>query len=63
VGDEARKMMMRNLQPMILVHPIIRGKLRRFLERYVQGVTVISHNEIPPQIRVQSAGVIKTGDE
>jgi flagellar biosynthesis protein FlhA len=63
IGEESRKMMMHNLQPMVLVHPIIRGKLRKFLERYVQGVAVISHNEIPPQIRVQSAGVIKTNDE
>jgi flagellar biosynthesis protein FlhA len=63
IGEESRKMMMRNLQPVVLVHPIIRGKLRKFLERYVQGVTVISHNEIPPQIRVQSVGVIRISDE
>jgi flagellar biosynthesis protein FlhA len=63
IGEESRKMMMRNLQPMVLVHPIIRGKLRKFLERYVQGVTVISHNEIPPQIRVQSVGVIRISDD
>jgi flagellar biosynthesis protein FlhA len=63
IGEESRKMMLRSLQPVLLVHPIIRGKLRRFLERYIQGVTVISHNEIPPQIKIQSAGVIKVSDE
>jgi flagellar biosynthesis protein FlhA len=63
IGEESRKMMLRNLQPVLLVHPIIRGKLRKFLERYIQGVTVISHNEIPPQIRIQSVGVIKVNDE
>lgn len=59
VGNEIRKLMSDNTQPVILVHPIIRGKLRRFLERYIQGVTVISHNEIPHQIKIKSAGVIK----
>jgi flagellar biosynthesis protein FlhA len=62
VGEEAKKMMVKNLQPVLLVHPIIRGKLRKFLERYIQGITIVSHNEIPPQIRIQSFGVIKVND-
>jgi flagellar biosynthesis protein FlhA len=63
IGEEARKAMLKNLQPVLLVHPIVRGKLRKFLERYIQGITVISHNEIPPQIRVQSVGLIKMGED
>jgi flagellar biosynthesis protein FlhA len=63
IGEESRKMMLRNLQPVLLVHPIVRGKLRKFLERYIQGITVISHNEIPPQIKIQSVGVIKVNDD
>ncbi len=59
IGEDAKRMIMKNLQPVVLVHPIIRGKLRRFLERYIQGITVVSHNEIPPQIRIQSAGLIR----
>ncbi len=59
LGEEARKMLLRGLQPVLLVHPVIRGKLRKFLERYIQGLTVISHNEIPPQIKIQSVGVVK----
>jgi flagellar biosynthesis protein FlhA len=59
LGEEAKKMMLKSLQPVLLVHPVIRGKLRKFLERYIQGLTVISHNEIPPQIRIQSVGVVK----
>ena len=59
MGNEVKNMMVQNIQPVILVHPIIRGKLRRLLERYIQGITVISHNEIPQQIKIKSAGVIK----
>ena len=62
VGNEAKKAMLQNIQPVILVHPVLRGKLRRFLERYIQGITVISHNEIPPQIKIQSVGVIKLNE-
>jgi flagellar biosynthesis protein FlhA len=59
VGSEMKKLMSDNVQPVILVHPIIRGKLRRFMERYLQGITIVSHNEIPHQIKIKSAGVIK----
>jgi flagellar biosynthesis protein FlhA len=62
VGNEAKRAMLQNIQPVILVHPVLRGKLRRFLERYIQGITVISHNEIPPQIKIQSLGVIKLNE-
>ena len=54
--------MLQNYQPVILVHPLLRGRLRRFLDRYIQGITVISHNEIPPQIRIQSVGVIRINE-
>jgi flagellar biosynthesis protein FlhA len=59
IGNEVKNMMVQNIQPVLLVHPIIRSKLRRLLERYVQGITVISHNEIPQQIKIKSAGVIR----
>ncbi|MBP7528016.1 MAG: flagellar biosynthesis protein FlhA, partial [Syntrophorhabdaceae bacterium] len=62
IGNEAKKAMLQNYQPVLLVHPILRGRLRRFLDRYIQGITVISHNEIPPQIRIQSVGVIRINE-
>jgi len=62
IGDEAKKAMVQNLQPIILVHPVLRGRLRKFIERYIKGVTVISHNEIPSQIKIQSSGVIRINE-
>ncbi len=59
LGNEVKRAILQNIQPVLLVHPIIRARLRRFLERYIQGITVISHNEIPPQIKIQTIGVIK----
>lgn len=63
VGEEAKRMMSKSLQPVLLVHPIVRGKLRKLLERHIQGLTVISHNEIPPQIKIQSVGAIRIDNE
>jgi len=62
IGNEAKRAMLHNIQPILLVHPAVRGKLRRFLERYIQGITVISHSEIPPQIKIQTIGVIKVNE-
>ncbi|HEY3278628.1 MAG TPA: flagellar biosynthesis protein FlhA [Syntrophorhabdaceae bacterium] len=62
VGDEAKKAMIQNIQPVILVHPVLRAKLRKFVERYIKGITVISHNEIPPHIKIQSSGVIRINE-
>ena len=59
LGNEVKRAILQNVQPVLLVHPAIRSRLRRFLERYIQGITVISHNEIPPNIRIQTIGVIK----
>ncbi len=63
IGEEARKVMLKSLQPILLVHPIIRGKLRKFLERHLQGIAVISHNEIPPHIKIQSVGIVKMNEQ
>ncbi|MBP9561152.1 MAG: FHIPEP family type III secretion protein, partial [Syntrophorhabdaceae bacterium] len=62
LGNEVKKAILQNIQPVLLVHPIIRLRLRRFLERYIQGIAVISHNEIPPNIKIQTIGVIKIYD-
>jgi flagellar biosynthesis protein FlhA len=59
LGNEVKKAIMQNVQPVLLVHPSIRLKLRRFLERYIQGITVISHSGIHPQVKIQTIGVVK----
>ncbi len=43
-------------RPVLLCVPIVRFHLKRLLERFVPGLTVLSHNEIPAQITVQALG-------
>ncbi len=43
-------------RPVLLCVPIVRFHLKRLLERFVPGLAVLSHNEIPSQITVQALG-------
>ena len=44
--------------PTILCSPIIRGHLRRFLEKFMPNITALSHNEIDPKAKIFSVGTI-----
>ncbi len=46
-------------QFVILVSPVIRRYFRKLIERVLPGVPVISYNEIPPQIEIESVGMVK----
>ena len=45
-------------QPVLLVLPQIRPHVRRLTERYFPNLSVLSHNEITSQIRIQSIGTV-----
>jgi flagellar biosynthesis protein FlhA len=44
--------------PVILCTPGIRMYLRQLLERYLPNVAILSHSEIPPNLRVLSLGMV-----
>ncbi len=44
--------------PVILCSPNIRMYVRQLLERYLPAVPILSHSEIPPNIRVNSVGMV-----
>ncbi len=46
-------------QPIILCSPAVRRHLRRLIERFVPNVTVLSHSEIPGNIRLESLGTVR----
>ena len=49
------------LRPVMLCSPRLRPHLRRFIERSFPLVAVLSYNEIVPQVKVQSIGMV-SGD-
>ena len=44
--------------PVLLCPPAIRLHVKKLTERYFPGLTVISHNEVAPQVKIQSLGTV-----
>jgi flagellar biosynthesis protein FlhA len=44
--------------PVLIASPSIRRHVKKLTERFMPGLAVISHNEVPPNIKIQSLGVI-----
>jgi flagellar biosynthesis protein FlhA len=63
VKDSSEKIQIQGLQPVILCSPIIRSHLKKLTERYIPKLVVLSHNELPENVQIQSLGVIGLGDE
>jgi len=45
-------------QPVLLTNPMVRPHLRRLLERALPHLTVLSHSEIPLDVRVVNLGTV-----
>ncbi|MFP4650537.1 MAG: flagellar biosynthesis protein FlhA [Desulfobacterales bacterium] len=45
--------------PVLLCPPQIRLHVRKLTERYFPDLTIISHNEVAPQVKIQSLGTVK----
>lgn len=52
-----------NLQPILLCSPLIRPHVKRLTERFLPRLVVLSHNEIPENITIQSQGMVEWSDE
>ena len=46
-------------QPLILTSPALRPYVRRYLERWLPDVPVLSYHELEPDVQVQSVGVVQ----
>jgi flagellar biosynthesis protein FlhA len=45
-------------QPILICSPSIRRHVKKFTERFLANLSVLSHNEIPHNIHIQSLGVV-----
>jgi len=55
---EVEKVVTVGEQPIILCSPQVRGHLKKFTERQVPNLVILSYNEIAPEIELESQGVI-----
>jgi flagellar biosynthesis protein FlhA len=44
--------------PVVLCSPNIRMYVRQLLERFLPNIAILSHNEIPPSVRILSLGMV-----
>jgi flagellar biosynthesis protein FlhA len=45
-------------QPVLLASPSIRRHVRKLIERFIPHMAVLSHNEIPQNVKIQSLGMV-----
>jgi flagellar biosynthesis protein FlhA len=51
-------MVANGMPPVLVVSPPIRNPVRRFVEKYVSHINVISHNEIADNVKLESMGSV-----
>jgi len=59
LSEEVERMSRGNLRPVLLCAPNLRRHIRRFTERLVPHLAVLSLNEIPSHVSLRSFGVVK----
>jgi flagellar biosynthesis protein FlhA len=59
LSEEVERMARGNLRPVLLCAPNLRRHIRRFTERLVPQLAVLSLNEIPSHVSLRSFGVVK----
>ncbi|MDO8548933.1 MAG: flagellar biosynthesis protein FlhA [Ignavibacteria bacterium] len=55
---QLQKLMQLDQQPVILASPVVRLYFKRLTEQTMPGLTVLSYNELDPNIEVQSVGMV-----
>ncbi len=58
ISGHVRNFKRMKLRPVILCSPRLRPHFKRFIERSFPDIAVLSYNEIVPQVKVQSIGMI-----
>lgn len=58
VKDAVERVSMRGAIPVVLCSPRIRLPFKRFTERYIPGLVVLSLNEISPNVEVEVVGTV-----
>lgn len=58
IGREAEKLSEMGQTPVILCSPAVRMHVRQLIERQIPNVPVLSYNELEPEVKIQSVGVV-----
>ncbi len=61
VGEGAQRFIRLGHEPVLLCSPASRRHLRRLLERHMPSVAVLSHSELPGEVKIKSLGSVGVG--
>ena len=62
VSKAMDELSIKNLPPVLLVHPDVRLIVRRLIEGSIQNIFVVSYNEIIRGVQVRTAGMVSMGN-
>jgi len=51
-----------NAHPVVLCSPLVRPYFRRLTERFAPNLVVLSHNEVAPEVWIESLGMVGLDD-
>ena len=55
---EMEKFNVTGTNPVLIASPSIRRHVKKLTERFLPNLAVLSHSEVPPNIKIQSLGVV-----
>ncbi len=59
LNQQAMELANQSTQPIVLCSPMIRSHLKGLVDRFIPNVTVLSHNEITPNVSVKAVGTVR----
>jgi flagellar biosynthesis protein FlhA len=62
LGEALQKFSTTNHQPILLCSAQVRLPFKRFVDRFLPNLVVLSYNEILSNIKVQSLGTVRIND-
>ena len=63
IAEQIEKFAPLNFQPLILCSAQLRMHFKRLVDRFIPNLTVLSYDEIMPNVKIQSIGVVELPDE
>ena len=60
--DAVNKVSLKGYQPLLLTSPVIRGHMKKFADRFIPNLIVLSPNEISGKIKIQTIDTVRLID-
>lgn len=59
LNEKSKAMIHETNQTVILCSPLIRSHLKHLIDRFIPNITILSHNEITPEVRVKAFDTVR----